>query len=393
MIAQSELALLGGHPVRGPENPLPPVFPRDIPEKARGLVQEVLDSGFTVNMTGRFEQLFAAACHRQHALCVCNCTTALHAATAAYGIGPGDDVVVGAVTDFGSVACILWQGANPVFTDVDVRTGNMTAATLEAAITPETKAVIVVHFWGLLCDLDPIIEVAKAHELIVIEDCCQTPLAGYHGQPAGSLGDCACYSFDGEKHLSTDVGGAVVSDDEGLIARARRFAIARGGEQIPGYGRRHVELGQNYSYSQMNAAVGIAQLETLPAQNARRRETAHLLTERLTEIDGVEGPPVLPDTEPIYWLYFVRFDLERFRVGLDELAEALTAEGIPGGTARYYLVPDSHTFLENRDLSGLPNAVAHLDSAYRWQWTDRYDEQDVQDMAEIICKVTDHYRR
>jgi len=387
------LAIDGGSPVRGPENPLPAVFPRDIPAAARPLVNEVLDSGFTVNMTGRFERLFAEACGMRHALCVCNCTTALHAATAAYRLGPGDDVVVSGVTDFGSVSCILWQGARPVFADVDPTTGNMTAAALAAALTPNTKAVIVVHFWGLVCDLAPILEVARAHDLTVIEDCCQTPLATYRGRPVGSLGDCGCYSFDGEKHLSTDVGGALVSDDGDLIERARRFAIARGGVPEPGYGRRHVELGQNYSYSQMNAAVGIAQLETLPAQNARRRERAALLTRLVSDIPGVHGPPVLPHTEPIYWLYFLRFDLAQFRVGLDELAAALTAEGLPGGTARYYLVPDSHTFLENRDLSHVPNAVGLLNSAYRWPWTDRYTEADVADMAGMVRKVAAAYRR
>jgi dTDP-4-amino-4,6-dideoxygalactose transaminase len=409
------IALEGGTPVRGKENPLPGVFPREIAPNVRRYVEEVLASGFTSNHTTRFEKAFAEACGTKHAVGIDNCTSAVHTAVAAAGVEPGDHVVVSAISDYGSVAGVLWQNALPVFADVDIRTGNVTAETIAAAITPRTRAIIAVHFYGLMCDMDPIVALARERGLTLIEDACQTPLAEYKGKKAGAMGTAGCFSFDAEKHFSTDHGGAMITDDDALAEAARKFALGRGAVPVPGYGRVHDTIGANYRYGSVLSAIALGQLETLPEQNRRRTALAARLTERLAGVPGVETPYVVPGSTPIWWLYFIRFRLEEFDADLDTLAGALTAEGLPGGTGRYYLLPESLTYLRDRGhmygnspfpfdyfpdqdvptygSDACPVAHKHLSQLYRWPWTDRFTERDVDDMAAMIARVAARYHR
>lgn len=410
-----ELAIRGGKPVRGPENPLPQVFPREIHPKAMQYVQEVLESGFTRDYTPEFEAAFAKANGVKHCVALHNCTAAVHAALAAVGLNPGDEVVVSPITDYGSVAGILWQNALPVFADVDLSTGNISAETIEPVLTERTKAIVAVHWAGLVCDMDPIMELAQSRGIFVIEDCCQTPLAEYRGRKAGAGADMGCFSFDAEKNMSTEHGGAVITNSDALAARVRQFALARGAAPVPGYGRTHEWLGLNYRFGALHSALGLAQLELLPEHNRKRHRMAMLLTEMLADVEGVHTPHVLAGTVPGWWLYWVRFEPQRFDAPVDEMCDALAAEGIPGSLGRYYLVPDSHTFLKDRahaygdstcpftcpfasreihySLEDLPNAVEFVNNTFRWGWTEKYTEQDVRDMAAAIRKVAEHYRK
>src|SRR5262249_3012594 len=218
------IAREGGTPIRGKENPRPGLFPRDPGPNVRRYVEEVLASGFTSDHTARFERAWAAACGTKHAVGIDNCTSAIHTAIAAVGVEPGDHVVVSAISDYGSVAGVLWQNALPVFADCDLCRGNGTSEQIAAAITPRTRAIIVVHFYGLMCDMDPIVRLARERGLPLIEDACQTPLAEYKGRKAGSMGTAGCFSFDAEKHFSTDHGGAVITNDDAFAEGARTFA-------------------------------------------------------------------------------------------------------------------------------------------------------------------------
>jgi perosamine synthetase len=410
---RERIALEGGTPIRGKENPLPGLFPREIGPNVHRYVEEVLASGFTSDHTARFERAFAGACGSNHALGLDNCTSAIHTAVAAVGVEPGDHVVVSAISDYGSVAGILWQNALPVFADCDLRTGNVTAETVAAAITPRTRAIVVVHFYGLLCNMDPILDLARERGLPLIEDACQVTLAEYKGRMAGSMGTAGCFSFDGEKHLSTDHGGALISNDDALDAAARKFAIMRGSEPVPGYGRVHDSIGANYRYGAVLSAIALGQLEILPEQNRRRTALAARLTEKLAAVPGVETPHVIAGSIPTWWLYFVRFRLEEFDADLDTLASALVAEGLPGGTGRYYLLPEALTYLRDRGhmygqspfpfdyfpahdvpvygSEACPVAREHLSQVFRWPWTDRYTERDVDDMASMIARVAARY--
>ncbi len=227
MTKQKDLAIFGGVPVRGKDNPLPSVFPRRIADSAWTYIKEVIESGFTSSMEARFEKAFAEACGVKYAITVTNCTAAVHAALAALNIGPGDEVVVSPISDYGSVAGVVAQNAVPVFPDVDTRNGCVTAEEIKKVLTPRTRALVAVHWYGLMCDMDPILDLARDKGIIVIEDCCQNPLGEYKGRKAGSMGDMGCFSFDAEKHLSAEHGGAVVTNSEELANNVRKFAVMR----------------------------------------------------------------------------------------------------------------------------------------------------------------------
>ncbi len=413
-------AVAGGTPVRGREHPLPQVFPREIPPEAYENVKAVLDSGLTSNAIRRFEDELAAATGTKYAVALANCTAALHALIGGLEIGPGDEVVVSPITDFGSVAGVVAQGAIPIFPDVDVRTGNVTAETIEKVLSPRTSAIIAVHFYGLLCPMDEIVALARRHHILLIEDVCQAPLARYQGQQvqgrAGSLADVGAFSFDAEKHLTADHGGAITTNSKEIADKVRLFALSRGAVSYPRYGRRHETFGLNLRFGQFEAALALAELHILEEQNERRRQRAAQLSARLADTPGITPPYIPPGSDHIYWLYHFRVDLAQFRCSLWEFAEAMAAEGLSASPAPYYLVPDSHTFMQKRahvaGKSGwpwdhprnafakdiqysaemCPQAKVHVDTTLRWAWTDKYTERDVDDIATIIAKVANYYR-
>ena len=394
-VATRRLAVEGGTPVRGPDDPLTKNSPRILEPKARDLVLEVLDSGFTSDMVARFESAFAEASGVKHALGVSNCTTALHAVMTALGIGPGDDVIVTAISDYGSVAGILYVGANPIFADVDEHTGLITAEEIEKVITPRTRAIVAVHFYGHMCDLDPLIELAAKHKVTLIEDVAQATLGNYKGRTAGSVTDMAVFSFNSSKLLPTDNGGAVTSNDGDFIDRLHQIAVDRGAIYLDeGAGRHHPVPGFNYRFGQLEAAVGIAQLGALPEQNRRRVELGEALSAKLQAIDGVVPPRVDVPGSHLYWLYHMQFEPEKFSVGMDQIEQALVAEGLTGRLAMYYLLPHSVEFIENRDqdLKRLVNAKSHLSRTIRWSWTYRATDRDIDDTVEMVAKVADAYR-
>ena len=355
----------------------------------------MLDDGFTTDTISEFESAFAAACVSRQAIALANCTSAIHTVIGALGLGPGDEVIVSPITDYGSVAGVFAQGANAVFPDVDYHTGNITAATIEPVVTERTRAIIAVHFYGLLCEMDPIVALARDRNLILIEDVCQAPFAKYKGQMAGTMGHVGCFSLDAEKHVSTDHGGVVITDDDELAAKIRHFGQQRGIVPVEGFGRAHDVVGYNNRFGRLEAAVGLGQLGEIAKQIRRRQQLAESLTRKIAEIDGV-SPPFIPiGSEHVYWLYHIHMDLDRFRATADEMANAMVAEGLDCGTARYYLIPAGLLFApEYLDVAeGLSNARRHLESMIRWQWTDKYAEDDIRDMASIIAKVADAFRR
>ena len=396
-VVSGKLAVEGGTPVRGSDNPFTRNSPRDMAPKALDLVKKVLDSGWTYNMVADFEKAFAEACGTDYAVGVSNCTAANHAVLGALGIGPGDEVVVSAISDYGSIAGIGYQGAKVVFSDVDEHTGKATAEEMEKVITPRTKAIIAVHFYGQMCEMDPIIELGGRHGVPVIEDVAQTTLGYYKGKAAGSIADVGTFSFNSSKLLSTNTGGAVTTNDGKLAEAVHRFAVDRGAiyliNQI-GAARYHPNPGFNYRMGELEAGVAIANLETLPEQNRKRIERAEKLSAELDKIDGLITPQVKERGSHLYWMYHVQFEQEKFRVGTDQIERAINAEGLDGMFPMYYLIPHSHHFLENReqDLARLVNARSHVERTFRFSWTYKMTDDDIADIAEVFAKVTDAYR-
>lgn len=413
---KEELALYGCTPVFTADAPLSGVMPRHINEKAWQYVKEVLDSGFDSDYTQRFENEFARLHNVKYALSVANCTAAVHVALAALNIGAGDHVVTTPISDFGTYAGIFAQNALPVFADIDPDTGCVNAQTIEKVITPYTKAILVVHWHGLIIDMDPIVSLSRRTGIPIIEDCCQCPLGEYKGQKAGTFGVFGCFSTDAEKHLSTEHGGLVVTNDKGLYDKAYQYAIMRGAYVEPGYGRKYNMLGLNYRFGQMEGAVGLAQLETLPMLNANRKRTCKMIADTVNKLDGILPLKVPEGSECLYWIYPVIFDMSRFSTDIRTLGAALNAEGITGCShIPYYLITDGYEpMIKQHGLYGdtacvfdcpyqkvkmnytgldLPGARTYVSRTVRWVICDRYTDKDVAKIIEAVTKVVNYFHK
>jgi dTDP-4-amino-4,6-dideoxygalactose transaminase len=391
------------------------VFPRYLPPSSLDYLGKVVASGFTGDFVTEFEEKFAKMIGTRHAVAVSNCTAAVHTALASSGLEPGDEVIVSPIADYGDIQGILSEFLVPVFPDVDIVTGNVIAEHIERVLTPRSRAVLLVHFYGLAAEIRPIVELCRRKNLILIEDCCQSILASVGKEKTGSFGAMGCFSLDREKHLSTDGGGVITTDDLDLAEKCRRFAHDRGCEHKEGYGRIHSWLGYNYRYNMLQAAVGLAHLESFEERMARRMALARRLAKQLENTDGVVLPHVAQDNAHSYWLFHFMVDPACFSVPVEKLAHALVEKGIRCSPAPYYLVPESHTLLHRSPSSSgsaepirgsnlaasrydyssemCPNAKIHVARTIRWMWSEHLNEQDVDNMGQIIKETLAKYRR
>jgi len=268
-------------------------------------------------MVEQFESAFAEYCGTDHAVGVASGTDAIYLALKAAGIGPGDDVLVPAHTFFASVSPVVELGANPVFVDIDPVTYTMGALSLEerveAADNPE--AVIPVHIYGHPAEMHSIENVARKHDLTLVEDCCQAHGATYQGDRVGSFGDAGCFSFYPSKNMTVaGDGGMLVTDDDELAAEAH--ALRNHGRNDDG---EHVRLGLNHRLSELHAAVGYEQLDHIDDWNRKRRDAARQYTDRLSDVSAVKVPNERSDVEHVYHLYVVHVpDRDDLRAVLDE---------------------------------------------------------------------------
>jgi perosamine synthetase len=267
-------------------------------------LNECIDTGW-ISSEGpfikRFEEEFAARVARKHGIAVSNGSVALDVAVAALGMGAGDEVILPAFTIISCAAAIVRAGAVPVVVDSSPQTWNMDVSQLEAKITPRTKAIMVVHIYGLPVDMEPLLELAEKYGLRVIEDAAEMHGQTYKGKPCGSFGDISTFSFYPNKHITTGEGGMVVTDDDQLAERCRSLRNLCFQPQ-----RRfvHEELGWNFRMTNLQAALGVAQLERLDEFVARKRHMGRRYTELLADIPGLELPLERTDyAENIYWVY------------------------------------------------------------------------------------------
>jgi perosamine synthetase len=275
-------------------------------------VKEVLDSGFGAATSGsmnqRLERAFARRFGVRYAITHSNGTATMHSCLAAVGVGPGDEVIIPALTVISNAFVVLHQNAVPVFADIDPHTFNIDPDDVARKITPRTKAIIPVGLYGLPADLDPILTLAKEHSLYVIEDNAQCYLGEYKGRLAGSIGHMASFSFENSKHMTTGDGGIVITDDEVLAKHIRKFhgvgfttieadegrvRLRRDDFQDPSF-ERHDGFGWQYRLPEVVAAVGLAQLERLDEYVAKRQRIAAMYSEA---IDGCAylAPQLVPD--------------------------------------------------------------------------------------------------
>ncbi len=276
--------------------------------------------------TEAFEQEFAAYCGVDHAIGVNSGTSALHLALLAAGIGPGDEVITVPFTFFATVATILYTGATPVYVDIDPATFNIDVRRIEAAITERTRAILPVHLYGQPADMDPILDIARRHKLVVIEDVAQAHGAEYHGRRTGSIGDIGCFSFYPTKNLGAAGEGGLVTTNNTEYARTIR-SLRSWGEEHRYY---PVLKGYNYRLAGIQAAILRVKLSRLEQWTEARRKLAAEY-DRLLKDAGVRVPATIPDVRHVYCLYTIQTP------GRDELQKELDGVGIK--TAVHYPVP------------------------------------------------------
>ena len=297
-----------------------------IGDEEKQAVLEVLDSGILAQgpRVKAFEQAFAEMCGVDHAIATTSGTTALHVALLAHDIGPGDEVITAPFTFIASANSILFTGATPVFVDIDPFTYNIDPEQIEAAITPKTKAIMPVHLFGLMADMAPIMEIAKKHGLIIIEDACQSHGADYHGKRSGSFGT-GTFSLYPTKNMTSAEGGMITTNDAKIAENCR--VIRQHGMRRRYY---HDELGFNFRMTDVHAAIGFAQLQKLEHFNEMRIKHARYLTENLR---GVVTPVVPEGSRHVFHQYTIRM-----RNGKrDDLIAYLKEHEI--GSGIYYPVP------------------------------------------------------
>jgi perosamine synthetase len=380
------------------------------------LLRQALASG-TLNCTkgtwvSRFEKLFAERIGVANACAVTSGTAAVHSAVVAVNPNPGDEIISSPITDMGAITPILYQGAVPIFADVDPKSLLVTAETIAPRITHRTKAIIVTHLFGNPCDMDPIMALAAKHNLVVIEDCAQAFDAKYKGKFVGAVGHIGCFSLQQTKHITTGEGGIVVTNDPQYARRARLFH-----DKAWGYGDPkpdHYFLALNYRMTELQGAVAVAQLDKLNWSVTQRQEMALRLTEQLRDLSDVVLPEPTPGATHVYWKYYLR--LEKDNVG--EVAKLLREEYDLASAPRYIQKPafmcevlrdhrtfgDSHWPYDGECRKGepevdynpqsFPGTVDGLAHVLVLPWNERFTQAHVDYWAtaikDVIQKVREH---
>lgn len=371
------------------------------------LITEAINSGTLTSTKGKFvkefEAKFAELVGAKQAYCASHGTAALHTAYAALDPEPGDEFITTPITDMGALTPILYQGAIPVFADVDHDTLNVTADTIEARISPRTKAIIVTHLFGNPCEMGPIMELARSKNIPVIEDCAQSFMAKHDGQMTGTIGDIGCFSLQQGKHITTGEGGIVVTNNEELGRRMFLFI-----NKAWGYGDAkpdHYFLAPNYRMNELSGAVALAQLNKLDDTVQVRIELADRLTAALQGLKGITTPKVESNAVHTYWKYCVNVNEEVIDGGAVGLAKVLREDYEIFSAPRYVQKPafqceifrDQRTFGNSRfpftaarpesyeyNLDTYTGALTGLNDILVLPWNERYTPEHVDYISTAI---------
>ena len=379
---------------------------RSLGETELANLAQVIASGVLNGTKGKFvkdfQSGFAQKLGVKHAYACSSGTAAIHAAIAALDPEPGDEIVTSPITDMGALTPILYQGAIPAFAEVDPRTWNITAKTIEAALSERTKAIIVTHLFGNPCEMNEIMALAESRGIPVIEDCAQAFLAQHSGRFVGTIGKIACFSLQQGKHITSGEGGIVATHDDALARRINLF-INKGwgyGDENPD----HDFLALNYRMSELQGAVAAAQLPKVERSVEKRIAAAKDLTTKLQGIEGVEAPVVHAHHVHTYWKFCLRVNSEIISGGCQALGEALKARQI-SCAPRYIQKPaflckifqQQKTFGNSRfpftlarpevlryDESQFPLTHQALQNILVLPWNENYQEEHLTFLADAI---------
>ncbi len=277
-----------------------------------------------------FEEKFSRYCGAKYGIATCNGTTALHLALASLGIKSGDEVILPTFTMIATANSIMYTGAKPVLVDSEPETWNIDPTKIEEKITNNTKAIMVMHTYGHPVDMDPVLEIARNHDLCVVEDAAEAHGAEYKGKRVGALGDASCFSFYANKIITTGEGGMVITNDENIAEMAR---LLRDQAFEP---KRflHRYIGFNYRMTNMQAAIGAAQMDLIDESVETRRRNASLYNSLLRDVNGITLPPEAPWAKNVYWMYTVLVE-DSFGMERDRLMAYLKEKGVDTRSAFY----------------------------------------------------------
>lgn len=378
-------------------------------------VTEALESGTLTTTKGKFgkmlEQKFAEKLGAKYAYACTSGSAAIHIAVAAINPNPGDEIVTTSITDMGALTPLMYRGAIPVFAEVDQKTLNVTAKTIEKALSPRTRAIIVTHLFGNPCEMEDILVLAEKWSLPVIEDSAQTFLAKVDGKFAGTIGDIGCFSLQQGKHMTTGEGGIVVTNDDYLARKMFLYINKAWGYGDPNPD--HYFMALNYRMSELQAAVAVGQLEKLEECVTNRTRTANMFSDLLGGIDGIETPKIADNATHVYWKYCLTVDdsiIEGGSVGMANLLKEKNIFSAP----RYIVKPafmcqvfqDKNTLGDSQfpfnlarpeaidyRMENYPETAKALNDVLVLPWNEKYTDEHVEYIARNVRLAADSLRK
>lgn len=350
--------------------------------------------------TVEFEKQIRDYVRSEYAIALNSCTAGLHLAQLAAGIGPGDEVITTPYTFVASANTIIHTGAKPVFVDIDPITMNIDVTQIESKITDKTKAIIPVHFAGYPCDMDPIMEIARKHNLHVIEDAAHAIYTKYKGKMVGSIGDFTCFSFYATKNLVTGEGGMVTTQNEELADKIRVMSLhgmsKNAWNRYSDKGSWFYEVeypGYKYNMTDIQAALGLVQLKKLSKFQSIREEYAKLYNEAFSDIDGFTLPFSDTVNTHAWHLYVLRMDQDKFTIDRGEFIEKLKEQGI--GTSVHFIPVPMHPYY--RDLGykieDYPNALNAYNGAISLPLYPKMTVEEIDYVISKVKEIAEQYRK
>ncbi|MGO9518694.1 MAG: DegT/DnrJ/EryC1/StrS family aminotransferase [Candidatus Korobacteraceae bacterium] len=392
-------AIAGGAPVRSRANRLvfgaPVLGEEEIASVAECIRSQWIGLGPRVE---RLEQEFARYKGTPYALAVSSGTAAIHLALAAMGICAGDEVIAPAMTFCSTIHAIVHTGAKPVLVDCRRDAFNIDPEQIESRITPQTKAILVVHMCGRSCEMNPILDIARRHRLRVIEDCAHAIEATYKGQPAGLMGDAGCFSFYPTKNITTADGGMVVTRDPQMFKLARVLSLhgmtADAWSRFVGgpSGYEVIAAGFKYNMTDLAAALGLPQLAKIEDHWRQRERVWSLYNQQLKDLPLMLPTDTEPDSRHAYHLYTPLLKLEELRVGRAEIVAALEAENI--GVGIHYVPVHQQPYYRQQlgfKDSDFPDATFVGERTFSLPLSPAMSEQDVADVVTALTRIFRYY--
>jgi UDP-4-amino-4,6-dideoxy-N-acetyl-beta-L-altrosamine transaminase len=392
-------AIEGGKATRNNFLPFarPLIEQEDIEEVIDTLKSDWLTTGPKTHL---FEEEFAKYIGCKYAVAVNSCTAALHISLAALGIGKGDEVITTPYTFVSTVNVILQQGARQVLVDIKPDTFNINPDLIREKINDKTKAIIPVHFGGQPCEMGKIMKIAKDNNLLVIEDAAHAISAEYEGRKIGTIGDATCFSFYPTKNMTTGEGGMVTTDDEKLRERLKIWELhgisKDAWRRYSAEGSWYYEVvcpGYKYNMTDIQASLGLHQLEKLNLFQKRREEIVKFYGEAFSDLEEIETPFVKSNIKPAWHLYVIKIVSEKLKINRNQFIEALKAENI--GTSVHFIPVHLHPYY--RDTYGFrrgdfPNAEYAFDRVISLPLFPKMSNKDVKDVIDAVRKIVVYYK-